>query len=84
MFIMIFTRCYLAVNASDDRYHLEIEAVDESQFRQFDLYVTYDSNKWLYPKQIVSGLLDVNPEKGNCKLESDGTRTFDSIQNILK
>jgi uncharacterized protein YecT (DUF1311 family)/pimeloyl-ACP methyl ester carboxylesterase len=49
-----------------------------------DLFVAYDSNKWLYPKQIVSGLLDVNPEKGNCKLESDGTRIFDSIQNILK
>ena len=49
-----------------------------------DLYVDYDSNKWLYPKQIVSGALDVNPEKGNCKLESDAVRTFDSIQNILK
>jgi len=49
-----------------------------------DLYVDYDSNKWLYPKQIISGGLDVNPEKGNCKLESDAVRTFDSIQNILK
>ncbi len=49
-----------------------------------DLYVAYDSNNWLYPKQIVSGALDVNPERGNCKLESDAVRTFDSIQNILK
>lgn len=48
-----------------------------------DLYVTYDSNKWLYPKQIVSRGLDVNPEKGNCKLESDSTRTFDFIQDTL-
>ena len=49
-----------------------------------DLYVAYGSNGWLYPKQIVRGLADVDPEKGKCKLESDAVRTFDSIQNILK
>ena len=31
-----------------------------------NLYVAYDSNNWLYPKQIVSGALKINPEKENC------------------
>ena len=49
-----------------------------------DLYVAYDLNGWLYPKQIVQGSLDINSEKGNCNLDSDFNRMFDSIQYILK